>query len=73
MTSNDSIHRSEESNTVSYDFTRLRKDVRRRLRSLTQLDNWHAPLSISLDYLGIAVCVWLCVGVSWWFYPIALL
>ena len=68
-----SIYKSSATETVAYDFTRLDKSVRRQLKSLTALDNWHAPLSIGLDYVGIAIAVLACTQVSWWFYPLALI
>lgn len=74
MESSASIYTSHQPgapDTVQYDFSRLDKDVRRRLRALTVVDNWHGPAAIALDYLGIALAVWLCTQVSWWFYPLA--
>lgn len=53
------------------DFDRLAPDVRRGLRALCRLDNHHAPLGIAFDYLVIAASILLCVEVSWWFYPVA--
>lgn len=62
-----------EKNHVEYDFTKISPQVRRQLRPLGKTDNWHAPLALLLDYAGIAVAVWACLAVSWWFYPLALL
>ncbi|WP_211240410.1 fatty acid desaturase family protein [Haloglycomyces albus] len=40
---------------------------------MTKGDNWHAPIAIAADLIGIAVAIALCVTVSWWFYPLALI
>jgi fatty acid desaturase len=54
---------------------RFRSDAntQKKLRELNRLDNWHGPLALSYDYAVIAAVVTLTVGVSWWFYPVALL
>ncbi|UWU25513.1 fatty acid desaturase (plasmid) [Rhizobium sp. CB3060] len=38
-----------------------------------ETDNWHGPLYIMKDYAVIAASMWLVIGVSWWFYPLALI
>ncbi|MEU6819406.1 fatty acid desaturase family protein [Streptomyces atriruber] len=47
--------------------------MRRRLRQLCGLDNYHAPLALVLDYAVLGTVVSLCVWVSYWFYPVALI
>lgn len=37
-----------------------------------QSDNWHGPFYIVKDYAVIAAFIWLTLGASWWFYPLAL-
>ncbi|MFG2121130.1 fatty acid desaturase [Streptomyces sp. NPDC048710] len=61
----------ESAEDLSLDFSRLDRGVRKRLKQLCELDNHHAPLAILCDYLLVAASVYLCVGVSYWFYPIA--
>ncbi|MCI4066898.1 fatty acid desaturase family protein [Micromonospora sp. R77] len=56
---------------MSFDFSNIAPDVRRELRQLCKLDNFHGPLGVLLDYAVIAFSVYLCLGVSWWFYPIS--
>lgn len=67
------IRLNPSTETVDYDFNKLDKNVRSELRKLTQLDNWHAPVSIALDYVGVAASIYICTHISWWFYPLALL
>lgn len=55
----------------SLDFSRLDRQVRKELRDLCKLDNHHAPPALLADYLLIALSVWLCVDVSYWFYPVS--
>ncbi|HET9138979.1 fatty acid desaturase family protein [Actinophytocola sp.] len=55
------------------DFGRLSPRIRRELRALCKLDNHHAILGLLFDYAVVAVAVFLCVGVSYWFYPLALI
>lgn len=55
------------------DFDRLSPDVRRRVARLTKLDNWHAVLGVLEEGAIIVGAVFLCVGVSWWLYPLSLL
>ncbi|MFJ8040271.1 fatty acid desaturase [Kitasatospora sp. NPDC096147] len=57
---------------VDYDFSRIDPEVRKRLRGLGRIDNWHAPLALLADYAGVAVAVWACLEISWWLYPLAL-
>jgi fatty acid desaturase len=47
--------------------------VRARMKPLNRSDNWHAGLAWLEDAAWIAGCVTLCVAVSWWFYPLAVL
>lgn len=54
------------------DFARLSPDIRRKLRALCELDNYHAVLGLLFDYAVVAVAVWLSVGVSWWLYPVSI-
>ena len=54
-------------------FDRLSPRIRRELRELCKLDNYHAPLGLLFDYLVVAFAVWLTLGVSWWLYPVSLL
>lgn len=42
------------------------------IKALTT-DNWHGPLYIVKDYAVIAAFAWLVIGVSWWFYPLAVI
>jgi fatty acid desaturase len=58
---------------LTLDFSRLDRDVRRRLKRLCELDNHHAPLALLCDYLLVAASVYLCAGVSYLFYPVALI
>ncbi|WP_095205303.1 fatty acid desaturase family protein [Mesorhizobium carmichaelinearum] len=55
-----------------YDHYRFDKSVVVDIKAL-ETDNWHGPFYILKDYAIIAVLVWLVVGVSWWFYPLALI
>ncbi|MGW5049837.1 fatty acid desaturase [Actinokineospora sp. NPDC004072] len=54
------------------DFAKLSPHIRRELRKLCKLDNYHAVLALLFDYAVIAFAVYLCVGVSYWFYPVSL-
>lgn len=58
--------------TAGLDFGRLSPQIRRDLRKLCRLDNHHAVIAIAFDYAVIAVSVYLCVGVSFWLYPLSL-
>ncbi|MEW2086655.1 fatty acid desaturase family protein [Streptomyces sp. NPDC005283] len=58
---------------LSLDFSRLDRGVRKRLRQLCELDNHHAPLALLCDYLLVAASVYLCVGLSYWFYPVSII
>lgn len=53
-------------------FDRLEPGVRKELRELCRLDNYHGPLAILFEYALIAASVALCVGGSYWCYPVAL-
>jgi hypothetical protein len=57
---------------VDLDFSRLSPQIRRQLRDLYRTDNHHALLSLLFDYAVIAAAVYLCVGLSFWCYPISL-
>ncbi|HEY1628161.1 MAG TPA: fatty acid desaturase family protein [Streptosporangiaceae bacterium] len=57
---------------ASLDFTRLSPQIRKDLRKLCRLDNYHAVIAIAFDYAVIAAAVYLCVGLSFWLYPISL-
>lgn len=54
------------------DFNRLSPDIRRKLKALCRLDDYHAPLGILFDYAVIAFAVYICVGLTWWLYPVSL-
>ncbi|WP_369211077.1 fatty acid desaturase [Streptomyces flavofungini] len=58
---------------VDYDFSKVAPEVRKKLRPLSAVDNWHAVLAILTDYAGIAVAVLACLHITWWLYPLALL
>lgn len=62
-----------EAEDLSLDFGRLDRGVRKRLKQLCELDNHHAPLALLWDYLLVAASVYLCVGVSYWFYPVSII
>jgi fatty acid desaturase len=53
------------------DFEKLDPQIRRDLHALCRLDNHHAIGGLLFDYGVIAGCAYLCLGVSWWFYPVA--
>jgi fatty acid desaturase len=57
---------------VDLDFSRLSPQVRKKLRLLCVLDNYHAGFGLLFDYAVIALSIYLCVGVSWWLYPVSL-
>lgn len=58
---------------IDLDFSKLSPQVRKELRALCKLDNYHAILGLLFDYAVVAAAVYLCVGVSYWFYPISLI
>lgn len=58
---------------VEFDFARIDPAVRKELRALGKLDNWHAIFAVLEDFAIIAFSVWLCVDVSWWFFPLSAL
>ncbi|MCW2494109.1 hypothetical protein [Jatrophihabitans sp.] len=47
--------------------------IREQIRQLNDLDNWHALVGYGRDIAVIITAYWLCLGLSWWFYPVALL
>jgi fatty acid desaturase len=53
-------------------FDRLDPGVKKELRELCRLDDYHGPLAILFEYALIAASVALCVAGSYWFYPVAL-
>jgi fatty acid desaturase len=53
------------------DFSRLDRGVRRQVKELCVLDNYHAPLALLGDYLLVAASILLCTSVSPWFYPLS--
>ncbi|MCZ4125230.1 fatty acid desaturase family protein [Streptomyces sp. H39-S7] len=65
--------RSASGDDSNLDFAKLDPGVRKKLRELCKVDNYHAPLALLFDYLVIAVSVYLSVGVSYFFYPISIL
>ena len=56
-----------------YKMYRFSDEVEGELRELSRLDNWHVPLSWLQDVIWFAACIALCVFVSPWFYPLAVL
>ncbi|MFF3222382.1 fatty acid desaturase [Nocardia suismassiliense] len=54
------------------DFGKLAPDIRKRLRALCKLDNYHAVLGLAFDYAVVALAIYLSVGMSYWFYPVSL-
>ena len=54
-------------------FDRLSADVRRDIRKLCTLDDYHGPLAILFEFGLIAVSVLACTEVSYWFYPASIL
>lgn len=62
----------ETTRDVHLDFSRLSPDIRRQLRDLCSTDNYHGTLGLLFDYAVIAAAVFLCTGVSFWFYPVSL-
>jgi fatty acid desaturase len=58
---------------VEFEFSKVDPAVRKRLRALCKLDNYHGPLAVAKDFAVIALSVYLCVGLSWWFYPLSAL
>src|SRR5205807_7791142 len=49
---------------VEFDFSKIDPAVRKELRPLGKLDNYHAIPAVLQDFAIIAISVWLCVGVS---------
>lgn len=54
-----------------YDHYRFDREILRDIKSL-ETDNWHGILYILKDFAVIGALIWLCLGVNWWFYPLAL-
>ncbi|MET0135824.1 MAG: fatty acid desaturase family protein [Kibdelosporangium sp.] len=81
MTTAPARNESQSSNPDSewaYDGRRYRMyrfpdDVQAALKDLNRSDNWHAAAAWVQDIVWMALCVWLCVEVSWWLYPLAVL
>ncbi|MFF1360892.1 fatty acid desaturase [Streptomyces sp. NPDC058297] len=63
---------SIQNEDLSLDFNRLDPGVRKQLRALCTVDNHHALLALLGDYLLVAASIYACVGVSYWFYPLAI-
>jgi fatty acid desaturase len=56
-----------------YRMHRFGEDVNARMKALNHSDNWHAGLAWLTDVAWMAICVWACVAVTWWLYPLAVL
>lgn len=52
---------------------RFGEDVKSEMKKLNRSDNWHATAAWVEDVVWMALCVWLCVTVTWWLYPLAVL
>lgn len=48
-------------------------EIKKNIRKLLVLDNWHCWLAVITDYSIIVAAVWLAVDVSWYFYPLSIL
>lgn len=46
-------------------------EIRKKIRKLTVLDNWHCIVYLAKDYFIIAVCIATCLKISMWLYPFA--
>ncbi|GLZ38103.1 fatty acid desaturase family protein [Actinokineospora sp. NBRC 105648] len=55
------------------DFSKLAPHIRKQVRALCEPDDYHGALGLLFDYAVVAVSIYLCVGVSYWFYPVSLL
>lgn len=55
-----------------YTHYRFEKSILQDIKSL-ETDNWHGILYIFKDFAVIGLFIWLCLGVSWWFYPLSLI
>ena len=55
------------------DFSTIDPAVRNERRSSGEFDNYRAVAAVLRDLAIVAVSVWLCVGVSWWFFPLSAL
>jgi fatty acid desaturase len=51
---------------------RFSAEIQERIRALNRLDNWHGPVAWLADVFWIGVSVWLCYGISFALYPVAL-
>lgn len=58
---------------IDLDFSKLSPEVRRRLRALCEVDNYHGILGVAFDYAVIAFAIFLSVGVSYWLYPVSVI
>ena len=56
-----------------YRMYRFTDDVTAEIKKLNRSDNWHAAAAWVEDLAWMALCVWLCVAVTWWLYPLAVL
>ncbi|MGM1062620.1 fatty acid desaturase [Saccharothrix sp. Mg75] len=56
-----------------YRMHRFPEEVERGIKKLNRSDNWHAALAWLEDVAWMVFCAWLCLGVSYWFYPLAVL
>ena len=55
-----------------YKHHRFDQSIARDIKALVT-DNWHGPIYIVKDYAVVAALMWLVLGVSWWFFPLALI
>lgn len=69
----DPLHPGWAHNGHRYVMHRFPSEVELELRALNRSDNWHALLAWTQDVAWVVLCVALCVMVSWWFYPLAVL
>jgi fatty acid desaturase len=60
---------SQESRHIPYRFC---PEIQRKTRELNRLDNWHGLCAWLEDLFWIALPIWLCYEVSFYFYPAAL-
>jgi hypothetical protein len=64
------LERDAPSGHGELDFSTI--DHAERLPS-AELDNYRVVATVLRDLVVVAVSVWLCVGVSWWFFPLSVL
>lgn len=57
---------------AEHDFE-IRKDVLRQLKHFSEPSNVAAVRTLAFEYALIAGSIYLCVGVSYWFYPLAII